>query len=78
MTCTDLALLGRLTLHLRPGHVAHQARFAPAGMPASFPEAGHRGSSWTGLSAAVRWSDAFRPMDARTAGRNCQDYALAR
>jgi uncharacterized heparinase superfamily protein len=70
MTRTDLALLGRTAVHLRPGQVAHRARLR--GQQAClrrFPEAGRRVLSGPDPSAAVGWPDAFCPMDARTPGR---------
>ncbi len=70
MTRTDLALLGRTAVHLRPGQVAHRARLR--GQQAClrrFPEAGRRVLSGPDPSAAVGWPNAFRPMDARTPGR---------
>ena len=70
MTRTDLALLGRTAVHLRPGQVAHRARLR--GQQAClrrFPEAGRRVLSGPDPSAAVGWPDAFRPVDARTPGR---------
>ena len=70
MTHTDLALLGRTAVHLRPSQVAHRARLRgqQAGLR-HFPEAGRRILSGPGPSATVGWPDAFRPMDARTPGR---------
>ena len=70
MTGTDLAVLGRTVVHLRPSQVAHRARLRiqQAGLR-RFPEAGRRVLSGPDPSAAAGWPDAFRPVDALTPGR---------
>src|SRR5260370_15040788 len=70
MTGTDLALLGRTVVHLRPGQLAHRARLRTqqAGLR-RFPEAGRRILSGPDPSAANGWPHAVHPLDARTAGR---------
>ncbi len=70
MTGTDLALLGRTVIHLRPGQLAHRARLRTqqAGLR-RFPVAGRRILSGPDPSAGVGWPDGFRPVDARTPGR---------
>ena len=70
MTRTDIALLGRTAVHLRPGQVAHRARLrAQQECLRRFPEPGRRVLSGPDPSAVVGWPDAFRPTDARTPGR---------
>ncbi len=70
MTGADLAQLGRTVVHLRPGQAAHRARLRTqqAGLR-RFPDAGRRILSGPDPSAAAGWPDAFRPVDARLAGR---------
>jgi uncharacterized heparinase superfamily protein len=70
MTGTDLALLGRTVIHLRPGQLAHRARLRSqqAGLR-RFPVAGRRILSGPDPSAAVGWPYALHPVDARTPGR---------
>jgi uncharacterized heparinase superfamily protein len=70
MTGTDLAVLGRTVVHLRPEQVAHRARLRlqRAGLR-RFPEAGRRVLSGPDPSVAVGWPDPFRPMDALTPAR---------
>ena len=70
MTRTDLALLGRTLVHLRPGQVAHRVRLqAQQRCLRRFPETGKRILSGPRPSAAAGWPEAFRPVDARTPGR---------
>jgi len=70
MTRTDIALLGRTAVHLRPGQVAHRVRLrAQQECLRRFPEPGRRVLSGPDPSAVVGWPDAFRPTDARTPGR---------
>jgi uncharacterized heparinase superfamily protein len=70
MTGTDLAVLGRTVVHLRPEQVAHRARLRiqRAGLR-RFPEAGRWVLAGPDPSAAVGWPDPFRPMDALTPAR---------
>jgi uncharacterized heparinase superfamily protein len=70
MTRTDLALLGRTVVHLRPGQAAHRARLRAqqAGLR-RFPEAGRRILSGPDPATATGWPESFRPLDARTPGR---------
>ena len=70
MTGTDLAILGRTVVHLRPAQLAHRARLRTqqAGLR-RFPEAGRRLLSGPDPSAAAGWPDAFRPVDALTPSR---------
>jgi uncharacterized heparinase superfamily protein len=70
MTHTDIALLGRTAVHLRPDQVAHRARLrAQQECLRRFPEPGRRVLSGPDPSAAVGWPDTFRPTDAQTPGR---------
>jgi uncharacterized heparinase superfamily protein len=70
MTRTDLALLSRTVVHLRPGQVVHRARLrAQQECLLRFPEAGRRVLSGRDTSAAVGWPEVFRPTDARTLSR---------
>ena len=66
----DLAVLGRIAVHLRPSQGAHRARLRiqQAGLR-RFPEAGRRVLSSRDPAAATGWPDAFRPVDALTPGR---------
>jgi uncharacterized heparinase superfamily protein len=70
MTHTDLAVLGRTVVQLRPGQLAHRARLRTqqAGLR-RFPEAGRRVLRGPDPSAAVGWPEAFRPVDGLTPGR---------
>ena len=70
MTATDLAVLGRTVVHLRPSQGAHRARLRiqQAGLR-RFPEAGRRVLSGPDPAAAAGWPDAFRPVDALAPGR---------
>jgi uncharacterized heparinase superfamily protein len=70
MTGSDLALLGRTMVHLRPGQVAHRARLrSQQGVLRRFPEIGRRVLSGPAVAAtAVGWPEGFRPVDARTPG----------
>ena len=70
MTGTDLAVLGRTVVHLRPEQVAYRARLRiqRAGLR-RFPEAGRRVLSGPDPSAAAGWPEAFRPVDALILGR---------
>jgi uncharacterized heparinase superfamily protein len=70
MTGTDLAILGRTVVHLRPAQLAHRARLRTqqAGLR-RFPEAGRRLLSVPDPSAAAGWPDVFRPVDALTPSR---------
>ncbi len=70
MTRSDLALLGRTVMHLRPGQLAHRARLrAQQHGLRRFPAAGRLLLAGPDPSAAVGWPDGFRPVDARTPGR---------
>jgi len=70
MTGTDLAVLGRTVVHLRPEQVAYRARLRIQGAGLRrFPEAGRRVLSGPAPSAAAGWPEAFRPMDALNLGR---------
>ncbi len=70
MTRTDMALLGRTAVHLRPAQVAHRARLrAQQEGLRRFPESGRRVLSGPDPSAVVGWPDAFRPTDAQTPSR---------
>ncbi len=70
MTGTDLAVLGRTVVHLRPGQVAYRARLRIQGAGLRrFPGAGCRVLSGPAASAAAGWPEAFRPVDALILGR---------
>ncbi len=70
MTGTDLAVLGRTVVHLRPEQVAFRARLRMQGAGLRrFPEAGRRVLSGPASSAAAGWPEAFRPVDALILGR---------
>ena len=70
MTGTDLAVLGRTVVHLRPEQVAYRARLRIQGAGLRrFPEAGRRVLSGPAPSAAAGWPEAFRPVDALILGR---------
>ena len=70
MTGTDLAVLGRTVVHLRPEQVAYRARLRVQGACLRrFPEAGRRVLSGPAPSAAAGWPEAFRPVDALILGR---------
>ena len=67
MTRTDLALLSRTIVHLRPGQVAHRARLrAQLAFLHRFPETGRRILSGPDPSAIVGWPEEFRTVDAQT------------
>ena len=70
MTRTDLALLSRTIMHLRPSQVAHRARLrAQLACLRRFPETGRRVVSGPDPSAVVGWPEVFRTVDAQTPGR---------
>ena len=70
MTGTDLAVLGRTVVHLRPEQVAYRARLRIQGAGLRhFPQAGRRVLSGPAPSAAAGWPEAFRPVDALILGR---------
>ena len=70
MTGTDLAVLGRTVVRLRPKQVAYRARLRIQGAGLRrFPEAGRRVLSGPAPSAAAGWPEAFRPVDALILGR---------
>jgi uncharacterized heparinase superfamily protein len=70
MTGTDLAILGRTVVHLRPAQLAHRARLRTQQVGLRrFPEAGRRLLSVPDPSAAAGWPDVFRPVDALTPSR---------
>ena len=70
MTGTDLAVLGRTVVHLRPEQVAYRARLRIQGAGLRrFPEARSRVLSGPAPSAAAGWPEAFRPVDALIPGR---------
>jgi uncharacterized heparinase superfamily protein len=69
MTGTDLAMLSRTVVHLRPGQVAYRARLrTQQAVLRRFPETGRWVFSGPALPAAG-WPDVFLPVDARTPGR---------
>jgi uncharacterized heparinase superfamily protein len=66
---SDLALLGRTVVHLRPGQVVHRVRLrAQRAFLRRFPEAGRWMFSGP-VPAAAGWPDGFRCVDARTPER---------
>jgi uncharacterized heparinase superfamily protein len=70
VTRTDLALLSRTIMHLRPSQVAHRARLrAQLACLRRFPETGRRIVSGPDPSAVVGWPEVFRTVDAQTPGR---------
>jgi uncharacterized heparinase superfamily protein len=66
MTSTDLALLGRTAVHLKPGQIAHRARLRAQLMALRrWPRAGRRLLAGPDPAAAAGWPAGFVPLDAR-------------